>query len=259
MFALTRYLLSACRKDFIFVSLSVLIGISFAASLFFGWTLVAEVEQTRIVYFAGSVRFVTMFGLIVFISFFISRFFENKEIEMILSFPISRVKVCLAFFTTFWIVCFVLTIIIGGLMAYFFKYLSMDGYAIWLVSFFCEMVLISSFAVFFSLILKNTSVCVFFVTGFYLLSRSVGFMLSSLETKQASIFLPSNEKLSLISSKLIEALGFFFPRLDLFSNSSWLLYGGYEMGTIAIIICQTIVFLSLLLFCTFRDFKNKSF
>ncbi len=259
MLSLARYLLSVCRKDFIFLSLAALISICFGVSLFFGWTLIAEVEQTRIVYFAGSVRFVAMFGLIVFISFFVSRFFENKEIEMILSFPLSRTKVCLAFFATFWLVCLALTAITGLFMMYFIKYISISGFFVWLASFFCETVLIASFVVFFSLILKNTSICVFFSTGFYMISRSMGFMLSSLETKQSGMFLPSNETLSNIASQAIKTLGIFFPRLDLFTNSSWLLYGGYQLGTLAIIICQTIVFLSLLLFCTFRDFKNKNF
>jgi hypothetical protein len=57
----------------------------------------------------------------------------------------------------------------------------------------------------------------------------------------------------------LKILSVLFPRLDLFAQSSWAIYGIKENVVLLIILFQSIIYLSLMIFMAFHDFKKKQF
>ena len=57
----------------------------------------------------------------------------------------------------------------------------------------------------------------------------------------------------------LKILSVIFPRLDLFSQSSWAIYGIGDNSFLQIIFIQSIIYLPLMIFMAFHDFKKKQF
>ena len=57
----------------------------------------------------------------------------------------------------------------------------------------------------------------------------------------------------------LKILSVIFPRLDLFSQSSWAVYGLGDNSFLQIIFIQSIIYLPLMIFMAFHDFKKKQF
>jgi|GEM_PF-2006737 len=266
MISILRYFLFICKKDKIFLSLALLILGCFSTSLFFGWTMIDEIKQAQAVYFAGSVRFVLIFCFVVFICFFISKFFLNKELEFLCSLPQNRTTFLLSLFTCFTVIALICTGFVGALFIYFHftsPIFSLHGLLIWLATLFAELLIVSIFAIFLSLSYQNPAVSIIVSVLFYLVARSIGFITSALYTSASAsstiLFLPQNKILAGVSSFSAKFLGVFFPRLDLLANSSWIIYGNFDPKTLATILLQIIVYTALIFALSLFDFKKKEF
>ena len=60
------------------------------------------------------------------------------------------------------------------------------------------------------------------------------------------------------SQKLLGIICNLIPRLDLFSQTRWLVYGA-EWKIFTIIVLQTVIYVPILLFVVFYDFRKKQF
>ena len=65
---------------------------------FLGSNALSEEYQMQIAFIAGSTRLILAIGMILFICFHIRRSFENKEVDFIISRPISRVTFLFVFY-----------------------------------------------------------------------------------------------------------------------------------------------------------------
>ena len=57
----------------------------------------------------------------------------------------------------------------------------------------------------------------------------------------------------------LKILSVIFPRLDLFSQSSWPIYGVKDDMVLWVIFFQSTIYLPLMIFMAFHDFKKKQF
>lgn len=57
----------------------------------------------------------------------------------------------------------------------------------------------------------------------------------------------------------LKFLSAIFPRLDLFAQTSWPTYGINDSSILYLIFFQSIIYLPLLIFMAFHDFKKKQF
>jgi hypothetical protein len=58
---------------------------------------------------------------------------------------------------------------------------------------------------------------------------------------------------------ILKIISLFFPRLDLFTQSEWLVYGVEDFSRIKLIALQAIIYISLMSFMSFVDFRRKQF
>jgi hypothetical protein len=129
------------------------------------------------------------------------------------------------------------------------------GLVYWFLTVLAEILIVICFALLSSLILKNAFSAILASLGFYAISRLMGMFVLAIELPE-KISINSYNALAM-SLKFLSVL---FPRLDLFSQSAWLSYTSSINSTeLLIIFFQSIIYLPLLIFMSFHDFKKKQF
>jgi hypothetical protein len=100
--------------------------------------------------------------------------------------------------------------------------------------------------------MKSPTSCALIVFAFYLLSRLMG---------QIHGILGTTEGLGLIrlASKAMEVISMVLPRLDLFGQTRWILYGTEGQTTLMFLATQGAVFTFLIVCATVIDMKRRQF
>lgn len=254
MKTIIRYTLLTARRDWLFIGLILLVIMAYGLSVFTGSTALVEQAQMSIAYFAGSSRIALLIGLIVFVCFHVRRLFDNREIESMLSKPISRLQFVVAYWFGFVILAFVAVVPVIILMFTAFTP-NMIGLAYWASSLVLEISLVLAFALVSALILRSAVSAVLASFAFYFISRLMGFFVAALD--QPSLL--SGGISGQIMTTTLKGLSTIIPRLDLYAKSSWLIYGIEGQNDLWIFQVQSLVFIALLLAMAVFDFKRKQF
>lgn len=253
MKVIISYIILNSLRNKLFVGLISALILSLFLSVFLGDTNLIEEKKSAIAIFAGCTRILLVIGMVIFVCLNIGRFFDNKEIDFLLSKSISREKFILSILLGYLTISTILSLL-AGLTAVFFLDSGYLNSLIWFTSLLFEMILVSAFALLCSLILANSLLAIFASIGFYILSRLMALFTLGIE-------LPWNSTLSLQSlpENILKLLSVIFPRLDLFTQSIWLSDGSYNSPEILLIATQTVIFLVLIIFMSFQDISKKEF
>ena len=254
MLPILKYILRNGLRDKLYLGLFITIAICLAIAIFLGSTMLTEQAQTSVAYFAGSCRTILSCGLILFVCITINRAFEHKEIEFILSKAISREQFILGYLLGFFVAGIIILLPISLLAMLVFGIYNL-GLVCWFFTVLAESLIVICFALLSSLILKNAFSAILASLGFYAISRLMGMFVLAIE-------LP--EKININSYNVLamslKFLSILFPRLDLYAQSSWLAYANsINSAELLIIFFQSIIYLPLLIFMSFHDFKKKQF
>ncbi|MDX1949158.1 MAG: hypothetical protein SFT90_01500 [Rickettsiales bacterium] len=250
-----RYVILTALRDFLFVGILGALIASVFLSHFLASTVMLEKQQMLSSFTTGSARVVLVVGMIVFICFHIRRAFENREIDLMLSRPISRASFIFSYWLGFSIVALLMVSALAFYMICFFEY-DYTGLSIWVSSMVLELFIIVAFALFTSVILKSSVSSVLLCFGFYILSRMIGFFHYVLEKAVTYTY----EYFEFYAQKIIWLVSFLMPRLDLFAQSKWLVYGvDFSADNLIFPVIQTLIYVPLLLCLAIVDFSRKQF
>ncbi len=252
MLTTARYILITALRDWLFVGLSGAILAAMAIAHFLGGTAVAEQWQMTAAYMAGSVRAIITGGMIVFVCFHVRRMFENREVEVILTRPISRTSFVIAYWLGFAVVSFCFALPIAAAMRIVLPIRTAD-IAYWAFSLQLEMLLLIAFALFVSLILRTAVVSVIISFAFYAISRMMGFFLYLFETP------PSPSAFFAYTENALQLISYIMPRLDLYAKSAWLIYGTESDMHMLLCVAQSAIYIPLVLAMAICDFRRKQF
>lgn len=248
-----KYILKNGLRDKLYIGLFVVLAISFAVSIFLGSTMMVEQNISSVVFVLAISRTVVSVGMILFVCINVSRAFDNKEIEFILSKSISREQFILGYLGGFFLanLLILLPIFLVILVIYKINYL---GLFFWFFTTLLENFIVIAFALLSSLILKNSFSAILSSFGFYAISRLMGMFVMAIDfTDEIAMARHGNLGMAL------KILSIMFPRLDLYSQSSWAVYGNWNNMILTIVFCQSLIYLPLLIFMSFHDFKKKQF
>lgn len=254
MKTIIRYTLITALRDWLFLGLVLLVAAAYGLSVFTGSTALVEQSEMSIAYFAGSSRIVLMIGLIVFVCFHVRRLFDNREIESMLSKPISRSTFIISYWLGFVILAVIATIPIVVIMETVYTPNHL-GLLYWVASLILELSIVIAFALVAALMLGSAVSSVMASFSFYFISRLMGFFVAALAQ-------PSNLTSGIAGpfmGHVLKAISTIIPRLDLYAKSSWLIYGIEGQKDLWIFQVQSIVFIGLLLAMAIFDFKRKEF
>lgn len=254
MFSNIRYVLLTAMRDRLFFGL--LVGILAAAyiSSVLGSTAMLEVEQMTLSFTAASARVIIMVGIIVFIGFHMRNAFDAREIDVLLSRPISRTSLVLSYWLGFVAVVTLLVLPTIALI-YVVGTLNLTGFLLWAVSLILESWLVVSIALFAALTVKSGVGTVLSSLAIYTLSRMMGFFVAT--SKTGILF--EHQEVNMGARFIMEAISVVVPRLDFFAKSQWLIYGAKSYDDLWLFLMQGAVFIPLLLAAAIIDFKRKQF
>ena len=254
MQTIIRYTLITALRDWLFIGLVMLVAAAYGMSVFTGSTALVEQAHMSIAYFAGSSRIVLMVGLIVFVCFHVRRLFDNREIESMLSKPISRGQFVVAYWFGFVILAVIATVPVVIIMETIYTPNHM-GLLYWVSSLLLELALVLAFAVVAALMLSSAVSAVMASFAFYFVSRLMGFFVAALAQPSGL----ESGVASRIMAMILKAISSIVPRLDLYAKSNWLIYGIEGQMDLWIFQIQSVVFIALLLAMAVFDFKRKQF
>ena len=249
-----RYILITAVRDRLFLGLLLaLIAIAFISGSM-GSTAMLEPEQMTITFAAGGMRIVLAIGLIVFVCFHIRHAFESKEIDVLLSRPISRSHVILSYWFGFALIAALLMMPVLVIL-FLLDVPDIMGYVFWCLSLFLELWLAVAMALFAAFTLSSAVSAVLASLGLYVISRMMGFFTATIENG----ILFENQTINMLLKNVVLLISMVIPWLDFFSQSEWLIYARDYSDYVPLYIAQSLVFIPLLLTFTMIDFKRKEF
>ena len=245
-----RYILLTAMRDWLFWVL--LVGVLGGASIsgLLGSTAFLETKEMTVTYAAGSARVMLMLGLIVFVCFHIRSAFDTKEIDVILSRPISRANLVIAYWLGFMLVAAILLlpiIVVIGLIGA----PNSGGFAMWSISLLLEAGIVVSLALFSAFALRSAVTSVLGCMGLYVVSRMMVFFVMTAEN-------PMFSNAKYIGLRwLLQGISSFVPRLDFFGKSEWLIYGLKTATEWHVFAVQALIFVPLLITASILAFRRK--
>ena len=268
---IVKFVLTAALRDKLIITFLLLLVLITSISIFLGSATITEEDQFAMVYTAGGMRFLGVLCVILFSCFYVRRAFDSKEVEFMLSKPVSRLNYVLSHATAFVILSVLIALIISAIV-YITGQPDVTGWLVWGLSLCIEFTLVSIIALFFSMVLSSAAGSALACFAVYALARMIGVIL-------AISILPADSTINMILAHVMEFVSIFIPRLDLMGNTSWLVYGSemlqnYEADRFAegwsrdmvqsisvpwFIVIQGAVFSVFLLTCTVFDFVRKQF
>lgn len=247
-----RYLLLTALRDKLFIALPAGMIVIMVLSIFLGRTSLVEQTEMALVLSAGLCRIYIMVGLILFICFHVRRSFENREIEMFLSKPMSRTS----FVFCYWIGFSLIAILFVAFLLFallIFIPSNLAGFLGFGLSMVMEGLIVTAFSLSAALILQSAVSAVLASFGFYLTGRIMGYMLAFLDRPGAL-----QENIHHWADFSLAGTSMLLPRLDLFGKTIWLLRG-FDIHAVWPFLLQSAVYIPLLLFMGMYDFTRRQF
>lgn len=253
MWTTARYVMLTALRDRLFIAALLLVCAVVGISMFLGNIMLIEKQEATIAFAAAGGRAFLSLSLIIFVCFHVRRMLETKEIEVILSRPISRSSVVISYNISFFLIAILLALPLLASLMLIGATPSM-GVAVWFFSLLCEAWMMISFALFAALMLSSHVSALLLTITFYIVSRMMGFFLYMLE-KPVAMTVDSN----FILTTTLKAVSALMPRLDMYAHAAWITRG-VEHGLQGWLwLPQTVIYVPLLLFAAILDFRRKQF
>jgi ABC-type transport system involved in multi-copper enzyme maturation permease subunit len=254
MLTTIRYVLLTALRDRLFFGLLAGVAVAAYIAAVLGGTALVETQEMTISLSAGAARMILAVGLIVFVCFHLRYAFDTKEMDVFLSRPISRRSLVIAYWLGFVAVALLLLLPIIGLIAWL-GILNLSGFWLWSASLAMESLLVVAIALFASVTLRSGVTAMLTSLGLYTIMRMMGFFVATAN----STMLNQGDMLVRSMRWLLETISIFIPRLDLYGNAQWLIYGGGGIETLGTLFAQIVVFIPLLLVATMIDLQRRQF
>lgn len=221
---LVNYVLLAAVRDRVLLATVILAGVAVSMSMFVGSAAVVEKGQFVTVFAAGALRLLTVTAIVLFTAFFIRRSFDQRDVEFLLTRPLTRASFIVAHVLAIGVIALVLGGVAAISMVMITPMSELQAFPLWGASLVSEIMVMGFVALFFAMVLSSATTAALFTMAFYVLGRMMGQILTQIETHVAT-FRYSNELES-----IMHTISIIIPRFDLMTQTSWLIYGpqGHE-------------------------------
>ena len=248
--AIARYtVLEAWRNRLLALVLTVTV-LLLLASVFAKELAVTESVRLQTALFAASLRLACVFLVALYILNGLTREFNDKVIELMLSLDLPRPAYLLGKFAGFALIAAAIAAIATVPVALLAP---APAALAWGLSLTLELLIVAALSVFcittFTQLLGATA----FVAAFYLLGRSI----TAIQLISTSSLVADGGAGQKAGEWLANAMAFALPRLDAFTQTSWLVDG--PVTGLAALLLQTLIYVCLLLAASMFDLYRKNF
>ncbi|MBI1301033.1 MAG: hypothetical protein GC137_05150 [Alphaproteobacteria bacterium] len=248
---LVKYVLMAAVRDRLILSMIVVLLISSSLAVFLGSAAVIEKDQFTVVFVGSSLRLISILGLILFVIFFVRRSFDNKDIEFLLSRPVSRLSIIFSYSMGCMLLAFFMSAAVALNVIAVAPHLVGEGHVYWIFSVMVESVIMVNIALFFAMYISSAATASLISLCVYILGRMMGQFLGIVDSDLVDSYG--------IYAMATQAVSVITPRLDLLGQTSWLIYGVEGGISLPMLFLQAIIFSFLVLMASAYDFSKRQF
>ena len=242
-------LLEALRCRLLLLMLMVVAGL-FGLAQFLGELSITETRQAQASVTGSLLRVFSICATCLFVISSVLRELDDKGLELILSLPLPRHAYLFGKLTGF--AGFSLCVAVLAALP-LFLYAPAAAVGCWMLSLFCEQLLLAAFSLLCLLAFANISLAFTSAMAFYLLSRST----EALRLLSTAPVLVSDANSQVFMNFLVNALALLLPDLHAFTRSEWLAYG-VDADAVGTVLIQTLVYLPVLLSAGLFDLYRKN-
>ncbi len=254
--SLARYVLKGALRDKVYLAVLVGMIVGVSLSILSASAAITEQDQFSLVFMAGGLRLLGLAGLILFVVFFVRRSFDARDVDYLLTRPISRLSFVLSHSFAFTLLAGGIAVTLGvGVVSFAMDVGKVDGALLWATGVVVEFVILANLAFFFAMVLSSPVSAGLATAGFYVLGRLMGQILGV-------IYFPTGDIPGFhLLAAIMKMISMVTPRFDLLAQTSWLLYGAGAdlLRDYAMIAAQGFVFLSLVITATVIDLVRREF
>lgn len=250
--SLTLYALRAALRDRLIMASVVLTALSVSMAMFVGDAAIIEKSQFIVVYAAGTLRFLMVGAIVLFTAFYVQRLYAQRDVEFLLSRPLSRSAFILSHALAIFILSTVLAVLALAGLSVLSGGLVSSAYLLWTASLLAEVAIMGWTTLFFAMVLTSSTVSALMAMAFYALARLSGQLLGIVNENAVSWAAPILNPLTKMISMLV-------PRFDLMTQSSWLIYGPSGHEGWLFLAAQGGAFAVLILTAAVIDLKRRQF
>jgi hypothetical protein len=243
-------LLEAVRTRLLWLFVIALSGV-YGVAFFVEELAITESTRVQIVFSAAASRLVAVFVLSLYILASLVREFNDKGLELTLSFDLRRADYVLGRMLGFILIALLMALI-AGLPQFFLA--PLPAALQWACSLALELAIVTALSLFCVMTFTQLMPAASFVAGFYLLGRT----LSAIRLISDNSVVGFNTLSREIMSWLVDALALVLPALDRFSQSAWLVDGAAGWAAVGACALQAALYTALLIAATMFDFYRRN-
>ena len=243
-------LLEALRTRLLWLFVIALGGV-YGLAFFVEQLAITESARVQIVFSAAASRLVAVFVLSLYILTSLVREFNDKGLELTMSFDLRRSDYILGRFAGFILIA-VLLALIAGLPQFFLA--PLPAALQWSSSLALELAIVTALSLFCVMTFTQLMPAASFVAGFYLLARTLSAIRLISDTSVVGYNPTSRE----IMGWLVDTLALVLPALDRFSQSAWLVDGAAGWTAVGACALQAALYATLLIAAAMFDFYRRN-
>lgn len=252
IFTIAYYtVLEAARNRLLYLIALILI-FALAFTLFLKQVAITETRDIQLAFLAALFRFAAVFVLAAFVSVSQVRETNDKVMELLLTRDLSRAHYLFGKLIGYLGIAFVLATLFTLPLSLF---ATPSRALLWGLSLFFELAIVTALSLFCVLAFNQVVGSLAAVAGFYALSRSM----AALQLIGASRADDGNVLLDRLANYTLDGIAFFLPRLDLFTQTGWLLGRSQSSVDLPWLIAQSAIYVALLSLAALFDLKRKNF
>jgi ABC-type transport system involved in multi-copper enzyme maturation permease subunit len=250
--AIARYTVLEAWRNRLIVLAIVAVVLLTLLSLFARELAVTESGRLQTAILASTLRVASVFLMGLYILNGLTREFNDKVLELLLSLDLPRPAYLLGKFLGFAIVALAVAAITTAPVA---ALAPIDSALAWGCSLALELLIVAALSVFCITTFTQLLPAAAFVAAFYLLARSI----TAIQLMSGSSLLGVRTFGQNVSAVLADALAIALPRMDAFTQTAWLVNDAGAQPALLNLLLQTTVYVGLLLAAAMFDLYRKNF
>ena len=236
------------RLPWLFV---IAIALVFGAGYFVHQLAITESARMQTAFSAAASRLVAVFVLSLYILTSLVREFNDKGLELTLSFALRRADYVLGRFLGFLLIAVVMALLAGVPQM---MLASVPAALQWISSLALELIIIAALSVFCILTFTQLMPAASFVAGFYLLARAM----TAIQLISSSAIVADATLSQRVIGWVIDGLALMLPALDQFTRSAWLVDSAPGWTAIGSCAVQALIYTALLIAAAMFDFYRRN-
>jgi ABC-type transport system involved in multi-copper enzyme maturation permease subunit len=250
--AIARYTLLEAWRNRLILLVGVAVALVTLLSLFARELAVTESGRLQTAILASTLRVTSVFLLALYILNGLTREFNDKVLELLLSLDLPRPGYLMGKFLGYAIVALAVAAIVTVPLA---ALAPVHAALAWGCSLAFELLIIAALSVFCITTFTQLLPAAAFVAAFYLLARSI----SAIQLMSGASLLGADGFAQRAGATVADALAIVLPRMDAFTQTAWLVNDSGALPQLLNLLLQTVVYVSLLIAAAMFDLYRKNF